>query len=107
MNIDSVCYVSDPVPPWWHVHVYHLSDMTTSDVPPFSLFFWTGFVFIAGGETLTWITNHHLDIKFRTLVPPTPPPKPTIELPIFDRRYRSHFGIVQPPYGPIDIDPCP
>jgi len=107
VTVSSACWIADAVPPWYHVHVYHLQDMDTDAVPPFDLFAWTGFAFLAGGETVAWITNHHLDIRFRTIVPPTPPPPPTIELPLFHRDYRYQFSIVHEAYGPVDIDPCP
>lgn len=107
MTITSACWKADLVPPWYLVLVNHLEDMNPEAVPPFDRFTWTGFVFIAGGETLSWLTNHQLQIRFKLLVPPTPPPKPTITLSIFNQDYRLDYGTVVSPYGPIDLDPCP
>jgi len=106
MTVLSACYVADAVLPWWHVYLFHQQDMQPTATPDFDLFDWTGLVFIPGGESVSWIGNHQLDIKFKLLAPPAPPPKPTVTLPIFNRDYRSHYGAVEPPFGPLDIDPC-
>lgn len=101
-----VCWFWSGVTLWLEFRLTFANDMCLDATPAAALFDCT-----VDGAPLpftneVWIDKHHLTLAVGPTVQPTPPPKPTIELPVFHRDLRYHFGTVYNAFGPLEVDQC-
>lgn len=101
-----VCWSHDAVHDILTYNLIFANDMETDAVPPASFFDLTcdGAPFAIA--EIAWATNHRLQVWGTKVGPPMPPPKPTIDFPIFNRGLRYEFGTVYNAFGPLDLDEC-
>jgi len=103
----AICYEYEEPPgrtEFWLVFANDMDDDVTPPPDAFNVTIDGAPVPIVG---MGWYTNHILIMWPAAGPPPSPPPKPTVHLPVFHRDLRYKFGTVYNAFLVENIDPCP